>query len=110
MILACAAGLVLLFRETGRRSAKGIALLAQVIQECAANTVKHAEGDRIDLLPEEKDGSWIVRITNNGRPPKGPVAESGGLLSLRRHMEEAGGTMSVESTPAFALTLYIPGT
>jgi hypothetical protein len=28
MILACAAGLVLLFRETGRRSAKGIALLA----------------------------------------------------------------------------------
>ena len=86
------------------------ALLAQVIQECAANTVKHAEGDRIDLFPEEKDGSWSVRITNNGRPPKGPVAESGGLLALRRHVEEAGGTMSVESTPAFTLTLTIPGT
>ncbi len=86
------------------------ALLAQVIQECAANTVKHAEGDRIDLLTEEQDGSWTVRITNNGRPPKGPVAESGGLLSLRRHVEEAGGTMSVESAPAFALTLYLPGT
>ena len=84
------------------------ALLAQAVQECAANAVKHAEGDRLVLRPEENEKEWIVRITNNGRPPKEPVTESGGLLSLRRHTEAAGGTMTVESSPAFALVLRLP--
>ena len=84
------------------------ALLAQAVQECAANAVKHAEGDRLVLRPEENEKEWIVRITNNGRPPKEPVAESGGLLSLRRHTEAAGGAMTVESSPAFALVLQLP--
>ena len=84
------------------------ALLAQAVQECAANTVKHAEGDRLVLRPEENEKEWIVRITNNGRPPKEPVTESGGLLSLRRHTEAAGGAMTVESSPAFALVLQLP--
>ena len=84
------------------------ALLAQAVQECAANAVKHAEGDRLVLRPEENEKEWIVRITNNGRPPKEPVTESGGLLSLRRHTEAAGGAMTVESSPAFALVLQLP--
>ena len=84
------------------------ALLAQAVQECAANAVKHAEGDRLVLRPEENEKEWIVRITNNGRPPEKPVTESGGLLSLRRHTEAAGGTMTVESSPAFALVLRLP--
>ena len=84
------------------------ALLAQAVQECAANAVKHAEGDRLVLRPEENEKEWIVRITNNGRPPKEPVTESGGLLSLRRHTEAAGGAMTVESSPAFALVLRLP--
>ena len=84
------------------------ALLAQAVQECAANAVKHAEGNRLVLRPEKNKKEWRIRITNNGRPPKGPVSESGGLLSLRRHTEAAGGTMTVESSPAFALVLQLP--
>ena len=84
------------------------ALLAQAVQECAANTVKHAEGDRLVLRPEENEKEWSVRIANNGRPPEKPVTESGGLLSLRRHTEAAGGAMTVESSPAFALVLRLP--
>ena len=84
------------------------ALLAQAVQECAANAVKHAEGDRLLLLPQENEKEWIIRITNNGRPPEKPVTESGGLLSLRRHTEAAGGAMTVESAPAFALVLRLP--
>ena len=84
------------------------ALLAQAVQECAANTVKHAEGDRIDLFPEETGKEWTVRITNNGCSPKGPIAESGGLLSLRRNVESAGGSMTVRSTPVFELVFRIP--
>ena len=84
------------------------ALLAQAVQECAANAVKHAEGDRLVLRLEKSEKEWSIRITNNGRPPRGPVTESGGLLSLRRHTEAAGGAMTVESSPAFALVLRLP--
>ncbi len=83
-------------------------LLARAIQECAANAVKHAEGDRLDIRLDENEGNLLIRISNNGKPPKGPVTESGGLLSLRRSVEEAKGSMAVESSPAFALILWLP--
>ncbi len=81
-------------------------LLAHAVQECAANTVKHAEGDRLGITVSGD----TVRITNNGKPPKSPVTESGGLLALRRSVEEAGGSMSVESSPAFILEIRFPET
>ena len=83
-------------------------LLAVAVQECATNAVKHAEADRLTVHLEETENSLVIRITNNGRPPKEPVKESGGLLSLRRKAEEAGGEMTVESAPAFRLTIRIP--
>ena len=76
-------------------------ILAHAIQECAANTVKHAGGDRLNVTLSENE----IVITNNGKPPKGEIAESGGLLSLRRSAEEAGGTMTVQSLPEFKLSL-----
>lgn len=105
------------------------ALLAQAIRECAANTVKHAEGDRIEVaLGESGQGlprrgadpschpernaaepkELLITITNNGKPPKGEIAESGGLLSLRRSVETAGGRMRVQSQPCFRLELALP--
>ena len=91
-------------------------LLAFAIRECAANAVKHAEADALDVTlspchpepsaAESKD--LTVTIVNNGRPPKGPIAESGGLLSLRRRVEAAGGSMTVQSAPVFRLTLTLP--
>ena len=78
-------------------------ILAHAIQECAANTVKHAGGDRLNVTLSENE----IIITNNGKPPKGEIAESGGLLSLRRSAEEAGGTMTVQSQPEFKLTIQL---
>ena len=83
-------------------------LLAYAILECASNTVKHAKGDRITVRMEEDGNRLTVRISNNGLPPEGPIAESGGLLSLRRRIEAAGGRMLVESRPGFSLTLTLP--
>lgn len=78
-----------------------LTILAHAIQECAANCVKHAKGDRLMVTISDKE----IVITNNGKPPKGEIAESGGLLSLRRSVEEAGGTMTVQSQPDFMLTI-----
>ena len=84
------------------------AILAGAIRECAANTVKHAEGDLLSAEIDESAAGTRITLTNNGMPPKGPVAESGGLLSLRQRVEEQGGTMIVQSAPAFSLTMSFP--
>lgn len=84
------------------------AVLAAAIRECAANAVKHAEGDRLFAAITRTAAGTVMTVTNNGRPPKGPVAESGGLLSLRRSAEAAGGQMRIQSLPAFSLTLTFP--
>ena len=79
-------------------------LLADAIRECAANAVKHAGGDMVFV---EIDGRTAI-LSNNGSSPKGPITESGGLLSLRKRTEAAGGTMIVQSQPAFSLTICFP--
>ncbi len=78
-------------------------LLAQAISECAANAVKHAQGDKLTVTAAERQ----FTVVNNGRPPKGPIAESGGLLALRRETEAAGGTMEIGYDPAFSLTVAL---
>lgn len=84
-------------------------ILAQAVDQCAANTARHAGGDRIRLvLNEEQPKALSFTVSNNGRPPEGPIAETGGLAVLRKTVEAAGGSMTVESEPAFLLTISIP--
>ncbi len=79
-------------------------LLADAIRECAVNAVKHANGDTVFV---EIDGNTAL-LTNNGSSPKGLITESGGLLALRQRTEAAGGTMIVQSQPAFSLMIRFP--
>ena len=55
-----------------------------------------------------EDGHVTAVITNNGTPPAGEIKEGGGLSSLRRRIRSAGGTMAIQSLPAFALTVTLP--
>ena len=105
--LAGSIGVSVLLQGDPPRQGKERSLLAAAIRECAANAVKHAEGDALHVEIRESAEGVFMTITNNGRPPKGPVAESGGLLSLRRGVEAADGQMSVQSLPAFSLTIRI---
>ena len=83
-------------------------LLGQAIRECAANAVKHASGDRMDVTLSREDESIKASLSTNGDPPKMPIRESGGLLNLRRSVEAAGGTMTVTADPQFTLTIILP--
>lgn len=84
------------------------ALLAQAIEQCAANTVRHAGGDRVTVRITARESQITAAFTNNGRPPASPVKATGGLAMLRTHTEQAGGDMAIESEPVFRLTLTIP--
>lgn len=83
-------------------------VVGRAIAECAANTAKHAAGDRLDARFEAGEGSFTAEFTNTGAPPAGPIRESGGLAALRRLTEASGGEMTVESAPAFRLRLRLP--
>ena len=75
------------------------------IHECLTNTVKYAGGHVLDVTIRQDDDAATVELTNDGRPPKGPINETGGLKNLRALAERQGGEMRVEWEPAFRLTL-----
>ncbi len=83
-------------------------LLAQAVDQCAANVVRHAGGDRLLIQVTETGDHVVAAFSNNGRAPEKPIAETGGLFVLRKAVEDAGGTMTVQSHPAFLLTVSIP--
>lgn len=108
LIMCGVIGVTAEYRGARPRGAAARSLLALAIRECAANTVKHARGDRIYVDAADSGTLFRVSVFNNGEPPEGPVAESGGLLALRRRAEAEGGSMRVQSRPVFSLTLELP--
>ena len=87
-------------------------IFATAIHECITNTLRHAHGDALFITCTElasPQGACIRAVfTNNGVQPTEEIKEKGGLLSLRKLLEAAGGTMTVRSVPAFSLTVELP--
>ena len=82
-------------------------ILATAIHECVTNTLRHAHGDRLQVSISESPGRLRAVFTNNGLKPDSPIRETGGLLSLRRMVEDAGGSMKIETVPTFELTVEL---
>ncbi len=81
---------------------------ATAIHECFTNTLRHARGDELRVSSEECGGSFVIRLTNNGEQPAGPVRETGGLASLRKLAEYIGGEMELTVSPVYTVTLILP--
>ena len=105
-----AAGIGVAIRLEGKlpRNAAAAYLLITAMRECATNCARHAGGTELYVRITHSHGFAAARITNNGRPPEGPLSEGGGLSSLRARVEKAGGTMSVRAAPEFELTVTVP--
>lgn len=78
------------------------------IRECVTNAVRYAKADALYANFGENENEYIVTITNSGNHPASEIVEGGGLSTLRHRVERAGGTMSIQSTPYFELTVKIP--
>ena len=72
------------------------------------NVLRHAEGDTAYISIGKTPEGYVMRFTNNGTPPGGPVKETGGLADLRRLTEKIGGTMTINSSPQFEMILHLP--
>ena len=92
-------------RPAGRHETE---LIVTACDECVTNCKTHADGKTVFAEITDKGDAHCVRITNDGAVPTGKVREGGGLTSLRRKIEAAGGTMTVLHEPEFALIITIP--
>ncbi|MGN0372749.1 MAG: hypothetical protein ACI4F3_08040 [Enterocloster sp.] len=95
---------IVLHGELPQNLKQRTALLA-ALRECLTNTARHAGGDELAVLICSDDETVSAELTNSGRPPEGEIQETGGLKNLRRIVEQAGGTMTVESRPRFMLRI-----
>ena len=80
-------------------------LIAAIGAETLTNAVRHAGANQLWIDVDETDAAYIIRYTNDGAVPAGPVTEGGGLSTARRKIEAAGGRVMIEAAPRFVLTI-----
>ena len=98
------------FLQTGAlpQEERAAYLLTCAVRECVTNAVRYAEATELYADFTETGTEAAVTVTNNGKVPEKQVVEGGGLATLRRRIERAGGTMKVQSRPQFRLTVTVP--
>lgn len=75
--------------------------------EAMTNAVRHADAKRLLITAEEEETIFRVIFTNDGTVPEQEITEGGGLCSLRRKIECAGGSMAVEWEPEYRLIIEL---
>ncbi len=83
-------------------------IVATAMHECLTNTVRHANGDTLNVIINEDENQYIINFTNNGNPPSDNILEKGGLASLRKLTEDNHGSMTISNKNGFQLTLSLP--
>ena len=83
-------------------------ILAAAIGECATNTVKHADGDRVSAELSTSDDGFVYTLRSGSGPVPGEIRESGGLQTLRMLVEQNCGAMQTKGFPCFTLTIRLP--
>lgn len=94
--------------EKPREGTEAAHVLLRATHECLTNTVRHASGTKLFAAIQRDDKHWRFTFANNGAKPTSAIHEGGGLSSLRRCVEEAGGKMDISHAPHFELTITIP--
>ena len=78
-------------------------ILYRVAQEALTNVRKHAQAGEAEIVITERDGGFLVRITDDGVgfAPKQAQSVAGhlGLAAMRERAELAGGRIRIESAP-----------
>ncbi len=83
-------------------------LLTCAVRECVTNAVRYADASELYADFTETETEATVVVYNDGKQPDSEIVEGGGLSTLRRRVERAGGSMTVQSRPRFKLTVTVP--
>lgn len=80
-------------------------IITTAIHENLTNTIRHAQGDEMQVEICERNNLCTAIYTNSGRVPDSPIEERGGIATLRTLVESSGGEMTIEHEPRFKMTL-----
>lgn len=107
MLVQTANAFGIVVRIDGEAPRQGAAeqLFALATTEALTNAVRHAGAQALYIRFSETDTHYQVSFQNDGRLPEGEIIEGGGLSSLRRKVESAGGSMTICCRPAYTLTI-----
>ena len=84
--------------------------LYRVVQEALTNVVRHAKARQVDVVLEQRVGSMLVIVEDDGIGFDVDIAnETGhlGLLGMQERSEMLGGTLTIESKPGSGTTLFV---
>ena len=83
-------------------------LFLEASTEALTNAVRHADAKILKICFSETDSAYQVCFRNDGAFPETMITEGGGLSSLRRKVETAGGTMQIDCQLEYSLTIMMP--
>lgn len=83
-------------------------LILPLLREACVNAARHADATELYAAAEQTADAYILRIKNNGRQPEAEVVPRGGLADFGKRIEEAGGSMEIQSRPVFMLKVTLP--
>ena len=83
-------------------------LFLEAATEALTNAVRHADAKTLHIRFTETETDYRVCFRNDGKIPETTVTEGGGLGSLRRKVETAGGLMQIDCQPEYSLTVTMP--
>ena len=98
------------FVQTGElpKEERAAYLLTCAVRECVTNAARYADASELYADFTENECEAAVTVYNNGKSPDSEIVEGGGLSTLRRRVERAGGIMIIQSLPKFQLTVTVP--
>ncbi len=83
-------------------------LFVQAAADALTNAISHAGAKTLSIKLTETEICYIAEYTNDGAvPASDTIKEGGGLGSLRRKIEDEGGTMTVTGKPRFMLSIML---
>ena len=83
-------------------------LFLEAATEALTNAVRHADAKKLHISLTETADTYRICFQNDGKMPETQVTEGGGLGSLRRKAETAGGSMQIDCHPEYSLTISMP--
>ena len=73
--------------------------------ECLLNAYRHGKAKHMEVSYAQKEGGRELVISNDGSVSGGKVKEGSGLGSLHSLVSNRGGSMKIDTSPKFAVTI-----
>lgn len=83
-------------------------LVAPALREAMYNSIRHAGANVVMARSKKSEEGYTIVISDNGKCDKESITENGGLATMRRKVERAGGKMKIEVNGKVELTLFFP--